>query len=61
MTGKMISYCKKYEIPIPKDEYVFKLGTYKAAACCTDLPMKTILKAHKKIAELRKEHLNENH
>lgn len=31
-------YCRKYGVPIPKDERVLKAGIYKGAQECTDIP-----------------------
>lgn len=37
-TDKVIKYCKKYGVPIPKDEKIMAAGIYKAVQHCTNIP-----------------------
>lgn len=45
-------YCKKYGMPIPKDERVMKAGVYKAVQECTDLSDEVKFKAAAKCVEM---------
>ena len=31
-------YCKKYGIPVPREENIMKAGCYKGVQYCTDMP-----------------------
>ena len=35
---KVLRFCRKYGVEIPKDETVLKVGVYKAVQCCTEIP-----------------------
>lgn len=37
-TAKLRAYCKKYNVPIPKDKKVMAAGVYKAVQCTTSIP-----------------------
>lgn len=37
-TDKVMKYCRKYGVPIPKDEDVMAAGIYKAVQHCTNIP-----------------------
>lgn len=50
--GPMRRYCRKYCIPIPANEKVFKAGTYKAAGAITTLPEEVKHKAAVKAVAL---------
>lgn len=45
-------YCRKYGIPIPKDERVMKAGCYKAVQECTDISEDVKVKAAKRCIAL---------
>lgn len=45
-------YCRKYSIPIPTNENVFRAGTYKAAGGITALPEEVKRKAAAKAIAL---------
>lgn len=45
-------YCKKYGVPIPKDERIMKAGCYKAVQKCTDLSDEVKFKAAAKCVEM---------
>ena len=45
-------YCKKYGVPIPKDERIMKAGCYKAVHECTDIPDEVKFKAAAKCVEM---------
>ena len=36
-TDKVMKYCKKYGVPIPKDEKIMAAGIYKAVQHCTNI------------------------
>lgn len=45
-------YCKKYGVPILKDERIMKAGCYKAVQECTDLSDEVKFKAAAKCVEM---------
>lgn len=45
-------YCRKYKVPMPTKESVFKAGVYKAVIGCTDIPKEVQDKAFVKCLEL---------
>ena len=49
-----VDYCRKYDIRMPTNINVFKLGIYKAVLECTDIPENVKMAAEQKIAEFRK-------
>lgn len=52
--GAAVDYCRKYGVEMPADIRVFKLGMYKAAVECTDIPEYVKVSARLKIAELKR-------
>lgn len=51
-TKKVRAYCKKYGMPIPKNNKVFAAGIYKAVQQCTNIPEEVKEKAFMKCLEL---------
>ena len=45
-------YCRKYKVPLPKDESVMKAGIYKAVQEIIDIPEEVKLLAAKKCVAL---------
>lgn len=37
-TDKVLKYCKKYGVPLPKDDKIMAAGIYKAVQHCTNIP-----------------------
>lgn len=50
--GEVQEYCKKYSVSIPDDETVRRVGIYKAACACSDIPDVVKVLAAKKCREL---------
>lgn len=51
-TKKVMMYCKRWSIPVPKNEVSFAAGIYKASLHCTELPRHVKDIAFKKCIEL---------
>jgi hypothetical protein len=51
-TKKVRAYCKKYGMPIPKNNKVFAAGIYKAVQQCTNIPEEVKAKAFMNCLEL---------
>lgn len=45
---KARQFCKKYDAEIPENETVFKVGIYKAAQYCVNIPEEVRVKAMRK-------------